>query len=295
MVRAGMLIVFNPTAGGRRRRRLLQALGVLRDGGVAPEVAETAHPGHATHLARAAAERGCPVVVAAGGDGTIAEVAAGLAGSMASLGILPLGTANVLAWELGLPPAPAAAARVLTEGAPLLLRPGLARFADGSQRLFVQMLGAGFDAAVVAGLDLRLKRRIGRGAYVLQGVRELARYRFPRFTAVLDGQPYPVVSAIITKGRLYAGRHLLAPAARPREPGFQVALFNRGGPYWAGFYGAALPLDLLPRLPGVELRQATRVQLQGDAVPVQADGDPAGALPVEISDAPGGIAVMLPR
>ncbi|GGC26299.1 hypothetical protein GCM10011504_00700 [Siccirubricoccus deserti] len=294
-----MLIIFNPTAGRRRRRRLEQALAALCDRGLAAAVAETRHPGHATALARDAAGRGLRLVVAAGGDGTIAEVAAGLAGTAAGLGVLPLGTANVLAWELGLPAAPAAAARVLAEGVPTLLRPGLARFGDGGQRLFVQMLGAGFDAAVVARLDLGLKRRLGRGAYVLQGMRELGRYRFPRFTAVLDGVAEEVASAIVSKGRLYAGRHLLAPAARPGEAGFQVALFRRGGPWSAGLYGATLPLDLLPRMPGVVLRQAMAVRLEplpgGAVVPVQADGDPVGTLPVEVTDAPGPILVLLPR
>ena len=296
-----MLIVFNPTAGGRRRRRLARALDALGLEGLRPVVAETLHPGHAAELARAAADRGVGLVVAAGGDGTIAEVASGLAGSAALLGILPFGTANVLASELGLPFAPERAARVLTAGRAALLRPGLARFGSGggASRLFVQMVGAGFDAAVVAGLDLRLKRRIGKAAYVAQSARELFRYPFPSFTASLDGgNGEAVVSAIVTKGRLYAGRHLLAPGAMPGEPGFRVALFRNGGPVRAALYGAALPLDLLPRLPGVEIRRAARVRLSAPPppcfVPIQADGDPAGALPVEIEDAPGPIRVMLP-
>ena len=289
-----MLILFNPAAGTRRRRRLLRALGALARAGRPAEVAETRHPGHATALAREAAAAGTPLVVAAGGDGTIAEVAAGLAGSEARLGILPFGTANVLAWELGLPLQPEAAAGILAHGCPCLLRPGIARFGNGGQRLFVQMLGAGFDAEVVRRLDLGLKRRFGRGAYVLQGMRELPRYRHPRFVAELDGEAVEVASAIVSKGRLYAGRHLLAPAARPGATGFQVALFRRGGAWRAALSGLALPLDLLPRLPGVELRAARRVVLRGEAVPVQADGDSAGSLPVTIVEAAGPIPVMLP-
>ena len=290
-----MLIVFNPAAGARRRQRLARALAALGRLGLRPELAETRHPGHATLLAREAAGRGVPLVVAAGGDGTIAEVANGIAGSAAALGLLPLGTANVLACELGVPPAPERAAEVLAAGRMAVLHPGRAHYPDGRMRLFVQMLGAGFDAQVVHRLDLRLKRHLGRGAYVLQALREMARYRFPRFTAELDGAAETVVSAIITKGRLYAGRHLLAPAARPEEPGFQVALFRGGGPFRAALYGAALPLDLLPRLPGVELRPAMRIRLLDGAVPAQADGDPAGTLPLGVEDAPGPLRVLLPR
>jgi hypothetical protein len=98
-----VLIVFNPTAGRRRRRWLARALARLDTLGCAHRLVETTHRGHAESLARAA---GDAVVVAAGGDGTVAEVAAGLLGGLGTLGVLPLGTANVLAWELGLPMRP---------------------------------------------------------------------------------------------------------------------------------------------------------------------------------------------
>jgi len=139
---------------------------------------------------------------------------------------------------------------------------------------------------------------VGKAAYVAQAARELFRYPFPRFAASLDGAGEEgVASAIVSKGRLYAGRHLLAPGAVPGEPGFRVALFRGGGPARAALCGAALPLGLLPRLPGVEIRRVSRVRLAaapGGAVPAQADGDPAGLLPVEIEDAPGPLRVVLP-
>lgn len=291
-----MLIVFNPAAGAGRRRRLARALGVLARVGLRPELAETRRPGDAEEIAREAAGRGVPLVVAAGGDGTIAEVASGISGTEAALGVVPLGTANVLACELGLPPAPERAAAILAGGGRrAMLRPGIARFADGRTRLFVQMLGAGFDAAVVAGVDLGLKRRIGRAAYVWQSARELGRYPFPRIDAALDGgAAEAVASVIVTKGRLYAGRYLLAPDAAPEEYGFRVALFRRSGPLAAMAYGMALPIGLLPRMPGVELRRAAHVRLSGDGVLAQCDGDTAGHLPVEVTDAPAPIPVLLP-
>ncbi len=290
---APMLIVFNPAAGAGRRRRLSRALATLVRRGLRPDLAETRGPGDAESLARDAAGRGVPVVVAAGGDGTIAEVAAGLAGSAAALGVLPLGTANVLAWELGLPPGPEGAAEVVAAGRAALLRPGVARFADGRQRLFVQMLGAGFDAAVVAGLDLGLKRRIGRLAYVAQSLRELLRYDFPPIEAEIDGATGQAASVIVTKGRLYGGRYLLAPDADPLAPGFRVVVFRRAGALHAALAGAALPLGLIPRLPGVEVVAASRIRLSAAApVAVQADGDPVGSLPVEVTDAPGPLRIL---
>ena len=289
-----MLIVFNPAAGARRRRRLLAALDLLRGLGMRPEVADTARRGHAVEIAHDAAREGVPVVVAAGGDGTIAEVAAGLSGSDSALGVLPLGTANVLALELGLPRTPAGAAGVLAMGRTALLHPGLARYADGRELLFVQMLGAGFDAAVVHALPPGLKRAIGKGAYVWQTLREMPRYHFAPIRAVLDGQEDAVASVIVTKGRLYAGRFLLAPGADPHEEGFHVALFRGAGALAAMRYGAALPLGLLPRLTSVEIRRAADVRLEGMAIPAQADGDAAGCLPVTIGAARKPMRIVVP-
>ena len=289
-----VLIIFNPTAGAGRQRRLARAIAALGACGVKPDLAETCAPGHAETLARDAAARGVALVVAAGGDGTIAVVAAGLAGSAAALGVLPLGTANVLALELGLPLSPERAAAVLAAGRQAMLCPGLARFADGRARLFVQMLGAGFDAAVVANLDIALKRRVGRAAYVWQTLRELPRYRFAPITAALDGHATRAASVIVTKGRLYAGRYRIAPDARPADPGFQVVLFRHPGALHAALAGAALPLGLIPRLPGIEILPAHRIVLGAAAVPVQADGDPAGRLPVEIADAPFPLRILVP-
>lgn len=289
-----MMIIFNPAAGARRRRRLLAALDLLRGLALRPEVAETTHRGHAVGIARDAARDGVGVVVAAGGDGTIAEVAAGLSGSDSALGVLPLGTANVLALELGLPRSPAGAAAVLAMGRTALLHPGLARHADGRETLFVQMLGAGFDAAVVHALSPRLKRAIGKGAYVWQTLREMPRYRFAPIRCVIDGQAVDAASVIVTKGRLYAGRFLLAPGADPREEGFHVALFREAGALAALRYGAVLPLGLLSRMPSVELRRARQVVLEGAGIPAQADGDAAGCLPVAIGPAPRPMRIVVP-
>ena len=289
-----MLIVFNPAAGARRRRRLLAALDLLRGLGMRPEVADTAHRGHAVGIAREAAAAGVRMVVAAGGDGTIAEVAAGLSGTDTALGVLPLGTANVLALELGLPRTPAGAAAVLAMGRTALLHPGLARFADGRELLFVQMLGAGFDAAVVQHLPPGLKRAIGKAAYVAQTLREMPRYPFAPIRCVMDGREDGATSVIVTKGRLYAGRFLLAPGADPRDEGFHVVLFRAAGALAALRYGAALPLGLLSRLSSVEIRRAAEVRLDGADVPVQADGDAAGSLPVAIGPAPRPMRIVVP-
>ena len=257
----------------------------MAENGVRLDLVETRFRGHAEKLAREAVGSGARMVVAAGGDGTIAEVANGLIGSSARLGVIPLGTANVLARELSLPFAPRAVAAALAFGRTTMLWPGIATSSDGS-RLFVQMLGIGFDAQVVHRLNPGMKRIFGRGAYVLQGVRELVRYEFAPLTVSIDGVRIAAGSVIVSKGRLYGGGHLLAPDAEPGKPGFSIALFAlRGGSGAAMAYGAALPTGLLPHMPGVRRLRGSRIDIFGDAsVPAQADGDPAGRVPLSIQD-----------
>lgn len=280
-----MLIVFNPVAGQRRAQLLWRVLDVMVANGIRIEVARTQRAGDAEAFARAAASRGAGLVVAAGGDGTIAEVANGLADSGARLGVIPLGTANVLAHELALPFTPTAVASALAFGRTRTIWPGLARGADRS-RLFVQMLGVGFDAHVVHQLPVRLKRHCGRGAYVFQTVRELVRYGFAPIRLRLDGAETEAASVIVSNGRLYGGRYLLAPEARPGEPGFSVVLFDHAGPGAALLYGAALPFDLLAKGRGLRRLRARSVEFIGnESILAQTDGDAAGNAPLAVTDA----------
>jgi diacylglycerol kinase family enzyme len=288
-----VFVIFNPTAGRRRTHLLWRVLDVLVSHGVRVELAETSHPGHAECLAREAVARNERLVVAAGGDGTIAEVATGLLGGDAALGVIPLGTANVLAQELALPFAPKAVATALAFGRTTKIWPGIAETATG-RRLFVQMLGLGFDAHVVRNVTPGMKKLLGKGAYVLTAATELTRYRFPRISVRLDGAETTAASIIVSKGRLYGGSYHLTSEATPGEPGFSVVLFDWGGPGAAAVYGIALPLNVLERLPGVRRIRAHRVDFQDQPpVPAQTDGDFAGAHILSATDADRAIDVIV--
>lgn len=281
-----MLIIFNPTAGRRRPARLWNTVDTLSAHGIRVDVVETRYPGHGPLLARRAAGDGVRMVVAAGGDGTIAEVAAGLSGTNVPLGVIPLGTANVFACELGLPTNPRMIASCLAGGRTTQFWPGLA-CGPNESRLFVQMVGVGFDASVVHNLSLTLKRWLGRGAYVWQTVRELPRYDFAPISLRIDGRDHQAAGVIVTKGCLYGGNFMLAPDARWAQPGFSVVLFQQGGIARAIRHGMELPLGRLPTARGVTHLRAGRVELVGNRqAPVQADGDRAGFTPVSIRDAP---------
>jgi diacylglycerol kinase (ATP) len=287
-----VVIVFNPVAGRRRASLLWRVLDVLVANGVRLDLAETHRAGHAEALAREAVSAGEKMVVAAGGDGTIAEVANGLVGSPAQLGIIPLGTANVLAHELALPFAPQAVAAALAFGRTRLLWPGVAQAPD-FKRLFVQMLGVGFDAYVVHTLPTQLKRLFGRGAYVLQSTQAMFRYNYAPVRVRLDGVETSAASVIVSKGVLYGGKYRLAPDAEPAEPGFSVVLFDRSGPAATLLYGAALPINLLGQAPGVRHVRAQQIEFIGNIrLPAQSDGDPVGCVPLSITDAAAPIHVV---
>ena len=279
-----MLIIYNPIAGRRRIAMLWRVVDVLIANGLQPRIAETQSVGHAIRLAREAANANERIVVAAGGDGTIAEVAAGLLGSGSSLGIIPLGTANVLSHELGLSRHSEALAAALAFGRTRTLWPGVAEGPDGD-RVFVQMLGVGLDAQVVHRVSHRLKRAIGRQAYTLQTLREIGRYDYLPVRVSLDGVATEAASVVVSKGRFYGGAYTLAPAACSSEPGFSVALFRHSGARAAIGYGAALVLDRLGRAHSLELVRAQRIEIFGVTQPAQADGDPAGMTPIAIRDA----------
>ncbi len=288
-----MLVIFNPVAGRRRATALWRVLDLLVENGIMVEVAETKHAGHATSLAREAAAEGRAMVVAAGGDGTIAEVANGLLGSDTALGVIPLGTANVLAKEYKLPTAPRAIANALAYRRTQLLWPGLARL-QGREHVFVQMVGLGFDGAVVHGLQPLMKRAIGRGAYVWQSLWESVAYTFPRVRLSVDGKDYEAASVVVSKGRLYGGPYLLAPLAVPTAPGFQVALFENPGTFSALLSGAALPLGLLPRCPGVRVVAGSDIRFVSDsAIMTQSDGDALPGTPAAVVNAGSPISLVV--
>ena len=276
-----MIVIFNPSAGVRRRARLHAALDLLYGLGIQFQLLETSARGDAEKFARKLAEKD-RIIVAAGGDGTIAEVAAGLAGTQAMLGILPLGTANVFALEMSVPLNPREAARGLLMGRSTSVYPGVLKRGDLTDRLFIQMVGVGLDAVVVHHLPSGLKRVFGKGAYVLQTLRDLTRYPFGSFRVQIDGNEVEAAGLIVTKGRYYAGRFQIAPEADPREACFHVLALQQNHFLDALKHAAALGLGRLPYLSSISLRRGHDIQVFGADLPVQADGDDAGTLPIHI-------------
>jgi diacylglycerol kinase (ATP) len=298
-----VLLILNPTAGRRRRGLVNAVVRRVRALGWTVDLVETAAAGDARRIAETCDAARYAVIAVAGGDGTINEVVNGLAHRAVAgpaLGIVPLGTANVLAHELGLGFSASALAQTLTAGREILMQPGEASGA-GRIRQFSLMAGAGFDAKVVAGVSAPLKRRLGRAAYVWRSLVEAHRYRPVRYAVEIDGVRHEAASVIVTHGRLYAGPYVVAPDAALGKPLLHVCLFERWGRSQTLRFGLALLLGRLPRTAGYRVIAGHDIRLSvlSDAgevrrQPVQIDGDDALTLPVSIALAAGAVRLLRP-
>ena len=274
-----ILVIHNPVAGFWQRNKLRIYLKALRKTGRRIIVRKTAGPGDATFIAAEVDPRQVETVVAAGGDGTIREVADGLAGSGVRLAVLPLGTANVLALELGLGLSPRAAARATANA-----REGIGYAGLVDNHRFLLMVSAGVDARVVARTSCTVKRYIGKAAYAVAAVQELLRPRWGGpITALVDGEAVSGDLIIVTRAQRYAGPFIIAPEADIRGRRLYVVA-PQGRGFWSMIrYAAALFTNRLSTLPDVIVREAKEVVLTGpEGHPVQVDGDAMGSLPVTI-------------
>jgi YegS/Rv2252/BmrU family lipid kinase len=194
-------LISNPKTGRYASRRLppIQELASqLESLGVTVDLRFTAAPGDATEIAARAARNGSSDVIVAGGDGTINEAIQGLAGTKARLGIIPRGTANVLARELGLPLDDAQAVAVAGKGKSRKIYLGLAiDETTNATRHFVLMAGIGLDASVVRRVQPSLKKRIGQGAFWISGLSHLATWNPRPFTLEIDGVKYVATFAAV--------------------------------------------------------------------------------------------------
>lgn len=285
-----ILAIFNPMSG-RRRARLDATVAALREQGCVVTVAETQGPGHAETIAREAPAGDFDVIAAAGGDGTVNEVVNGLAGKSITLGIIPLGTANVLADEIGLKCTPAAIARALASGPVRTIHVG-----RSNGRRFCMMAGAGFDASVVAGISLALKKRLGALAYIWQAARQAFVETYAGAEVVIDGKSFRATSVVVCKGKRYGGPFIVAPNASLAAENFQVVLMKGRGWFSVARYGFALTLGRIAMCSDVEIVPGREVRIQGIVgAPVQADGDIIAHLPATISIDPEPIRLIYPR
>ena len=281
---------------GRRRARLDRAVTILEQAGYEVSIAPTTGPGTAGDIVRGALATGTEFIVAAGGDGTINEVLDGLVNTQVPLGILPAGTANVLATEMGLGSNMERAAKLMRESVSKRIAIGRLE-TGGAVRHFLSMAGVGFDAHIVYNLSPGLKRRLGKAAYWVGGFGQATR-RYPEFQVEIDGAAREVCSfALISRVRNYGGDFQIAQNIRLEDSHFEVVLFRGQTPLRYFKYVFGLTTGQLAGMRGVSFSKAQCVRIfdaQDRRIYIQVDGESAGHLPARVSMVPDAVTLLIP-
>jgi diacylglycerol kinase (ATP) len=288
------LIVFNPAAGQAEtlEHELNIATEVWTEHGWQVERKPTSGPGDGQRLARLAAEQGYDLVVAAGGDGTINEVINGLAGTQTALGMLPLGTMNVWARELGLPLQVRPAAQAILDWQPRPIDLGKAE-----DRYFLLMAGIGFDAAITAAVNPGVKRRFGALAYVWRGIEVALSIRGSRARLILDGRTVKgrVLLVVIGNTQLYGGLVKITHRASIDDGLLDVCVIKGDSFIAALRHTVAILRRSYSHNPEIDYYRARSIKvIASPRLPVQVDGDPIGQTPLSLEVVPGALYALLP-
>lgn len=289
------MLVFNPASRGAARKGVLQQIEKrLAENGIRVETCIAREPGSARRLASGAASTGRRMVIAAGGDGTIHEVINGIAGMRIALGIVPMGTGNVLAWEMGIPIHPLRACDTLSAGEARTI--DLGRLSDGSY--FSCMAGVGVDAQVVQELDPSMKGLLGVAAYPISGLRTVLHYGLPELSVEIDGGEPPLIgyAVAVCNARHYGGKFILCPKARIDDGWLDICILQKRDTATILKYGLRVLISGPPEgMKGIAFRRGKSVRVTSvQRVPVQSDGDIIGTTPVSFSIVPGALRVIAP-
>lgn len=291
-------LIYNPRAGKllRARHRFQKALDVLRARWPELTLIETTGPKSAGPQARAAVEEGADLIIACGGDGTVNEVAQSLSGTDVPVGILPGGTACVLANEIGIGNDLVRAARLLSDSEACDVSTGILRQGEESTS-FLLMAGIGFDALLVHGLELETKERWGKLAYWWAAIREIGR-RLDRFRIVVDGTELSGTFAIVSRVRNYGGDVSIARGASLLAEEFEIVLFETTSVVrLAWLLATGVLTATLDRKRDVTVCRGKQVSAASEAsrIHVQVDGEAAGFLPATIEIVPSSMRLLVPR
>ncbi len=314
-------LLYNPDSGGSRVRRqaeLESVLALLRGASVEAHLILTDSPAHAEEQARQAVLAGCDTVFACGGDGTIHNVIQVLANTRAALAILPLGTANALAHDLGLPLNIAAAARAALDAAPRRVALGRIEYLDlegkPGARFFIVTAGAGVDAHLFYKLHAPAKQRMGMAAYYAKAWQLWFTHPMTRFLIEFaeTGSDLPqragVTELMAVRIRNFGGvLQELAPGASLERNDLRLVFSRTASRLAYLLYVTRGLLRCSWKIPGIELAYSGRVSCQYPPAPssdgppreqprvyVEADGELVGTLPAEITIAPGALTLLAP-
>ena len=312
-------LIYNPASGRQNERRRTQveaAAAALQQGGVRPTIVASKGPRQAGEQARQLVADGCGAIFACGGDGTVHDVLQGLVFSNAALGVIPMGTANALAHDLGLPRDPARAAHAALTASPQRIAVGRIAFQDkdgqAATRYFVIAVGVGVDADLFYRLHSHVKQRMGMGAYYAEALRLWLTHDLGRFEAEFKDEHTgemrreAVSQALAVRITHFGGvLRRFAPEAALRRNDVQLVLFKTSSRLPYLMYILRSLAGGRWRVPGVELAHSTRLICRPLAggngngasshVYVEADGEVLGRLPIELTVVPSALTLLVPQ
>lgn len=275
-LRSRFLLYENPIAGLARRTLTDDVVDVLqRRGASVTRLPSAAHPAPSDWREWA---RQFDAIICAGGDGTVRHLANRIEGLPLPIGLIPRGTGNVLAEEIGLPRKPAPIAETLLRGPVVNITGALA-----NDEPFYLMAGVGFDAEAVRRLDLELKRKWGKPAYTRPVIAALA-VPEPHLTVRADGGREAEAGwVLVANARRYAGAFKLSAEAGLHRPGLIAYLMPRGPLPRRLANVLALGLGALQRIPGIKIWPVSELTVTSIfPAAVQVDGDALGTVPLTI-------------
>jgi YegS/Rv2252/BmrU family lipid kinase len=307
-------LIYNPASGqdsSKRRAIIEDALATIQRAGIRADAFETNAPGRAGALALEAVRQGCDTILACGGDGTVHEILQGLVGTQVALGVVPLGTANALAMDLGLGSFPAKAIEKLLAATPVRVPVGQIFYCDSKgvsrSSYFTVAAGVGADALFLSRLDAGLKRRFGYALYLVEGLRVWATHSFPLFQVTFveresgKRREEKVSQLLAVRIRDFGGalRNLAPGASLQKDSLCLVAFKTRSRLQYMRFLLAVI-FGRQTFSHAIELLDAISVECevrQGSAerVYVEADGELLGSLPVRIEIVPQALTLLMPQ
>jgi YegS/Rv2252/BmrU family lipid kinase len=306
-------LIYNPASGQRPERRsalIANVVAVLQGAGIEVKVIATESPEGAGVQAHEAVREGCDTVLACGGDGTAHEVMQSLVGGSAALGVIPMGTANALATDLGLPSSPVKAAKMLLGATPSRVSVGRVFYRDlagkSRDRYFVVAAGVGVDGVFFSRLDSRLKQRLGYLLYLLEALRLALTHTFPMFRASFfelgSDAPRSEEASQILAVRIsnFGGLvHNLAPGAALGNDNLHVIAFKTRSRLRYLRFMVAVWLQRHTYSNTIELVDCSAVECSDLAGAkersfVEADGELLGTLPVRIEVVPQSLTLLIP-
>jgi diacylglycerol kinase (ATP) len=288
-------IIVNPMAGGGRAYGAIQRCigqGTFPDWEF--EILTTHSPNHAGLLVRELLDRPPDLVAVCGGDGTVNEIASFVPNPPFPIAILPSGTANVLARELGLPLDPVRALPIALKR--IIRHVDLGFLDSGKQRKFLFVAGVGLDAYAVSWVPSGLKKKLGMAAYAVAILECLRSYSFPEFQVVVGEKTLTATSCLVCNAKSYGGGLLFCPDAKMDDGWLDLLVLQ-------GVHRLALARFLFQAWMGkpgtyewVHRLRARSLRIEGTAkVLVQADGELAGGLPVDIGLAGARFPLIVPQ